>query len=396
MADVIFVFARDAGDEIYGGERSSMATAEALAAAGLDPLFIVTTNDGLTRELERRGLRYEIVPVGDPLTGLRGAGLRGFASRLLQIGSANLQTWRIVRRHRARLVHASKLNALFVAGVGGRLAHAKIIFHERAMSLRTRLPQLLGALLAHRTVTVSPSLRDHFVGDAPSPFRPYLRKRVRAIYNGFDFAAIDRFLAASSRAEARAALGVDEDDVLALLVGRIGTDKRQLEFLNDAFPSAAAGAPRLIVELVGGEESAEYGALCRQAVERRGLGDRVRWSGYLQPDEVFLRYRAADLLILPSWREGLPRAAVEGAAFGLPAVASAAVGSVDAIRQGETGYLVPVDRVAEMAPPIVALASDRALRERMGAAAAAFVRAEFSLDRNARELRELYRELTRD
>ena len=49
-----------------------------------------------------------------------------------------------------------------------------------------------------------------------------------------------------------------------------------------------------------------------------------------------------------------------------------------------------------MRTPIVALASDRALRERLGAAAAAFVRAEFSLDRNARELRELYRELTRD
>jgi len=394
MADVVFVFARDPSDEVYGGERSSIATAEALAAAGVESIFILTSDDELARELGRRGLPCEIIPVGDPLVGLRQAGLGELARRLYRLTAANLQVRRIVRRHHASLVHASKLNGLFVAGFGGRLARAKVIFHERAMSRRTRLPQLLGALLAHRTVTVSPSLRDHFVGDAPPWLRPFLRKRVRPIYNGFDFAAIDAFIAATPRAAARAALDLEDDDVYALLVGRIGTDKRQLDFLNEVLPRVVASAPRVRLELVGGNEGSDYGAACHEAVERHGLRRHVSWSGYLSPEELFARYRAADLLVLPSWREGLPRAVVEGAAFGLPAVASAAIGSVDAIRHGETGYLAPVDRIADMAPPIVALVKDGALRERLGRAGAAFVRAEFSLDRNAREVRRLYQELT--
>src|SRR5262249_17067756 len=190
--------------------------------------------------------------------------------------------------------------------------------------------QLLGAFLAHRTVTVSPSLRDHFVGDAPPLLRPFLERRARPIHHGFGFRAVDAFAAPPPRAAARATLGLDDDDVHALLVGRIGTDKRQLDFLDEVLPQVVASAPRIRVELVGGNEGSDYGAACHEAVERHRLRPHVRWSGYLQPGELFARYRAADLLVLPSWREGLPRAVVEAAAFGLPAVASAAIGSVDA------------------------------------------------------------------
>jgi glycosyltransferase involved in cell wall biosynthesis len=151
--------------------------------------------------------------------------------------------------------------------------------------------------------------------------------------------------------------------------------------------------PELEITFVGGSKDDRYLAATKAALERAGIADRVRFTGYLPKEQVFAHYRAADILVLPSEREGLPRNAVEGQAFGLPMVATAAVGTVEAVKHGETGFLVANDRVEEMVAPLVQLARDPALRARMGRAGAAHVRAEFGIERNVEEIARVYREL---
>jgi glycosyltransferase involved in cell wall biosynthesis len=76
-----------------------------------------------------------------------------------------------------------------------------------------------------------------------------------------------------------------------------------------------------------------------------------------------------DVFALPSWREGLPRSAVEAAASGLPQVLTDIRGCREVVRDGVEGFLVPVRDPVRLADAIVRLLEDPMLRRRMGVAA---------------------------
>jgi glycosyltransferase involved in cell wall biosynthesis len=379
---VVFVVVRSHVREVYGGEKSTIASAAGLAARGVRASFVTTARDDFARELEEAGLEYEVVPVGDPFTGFRGAGLFARARRLAGIARVNAAVFRAARRRRA-VVHTVAVPGFLCGFAGGLLARAPVVFHVRSApgGLRANGLEQLGMLLARRTVAVSRSLRDRLVSTGRPALRPLFAGRVLAIENGFDFGAIDAFLAREPRPERGGAR------VEALCVGGIWRRKGQLALLDEVLPRAVAEEPRLHVTLAGGASDEAYHRACVEAVRRHHLEAHVTFAGYLPREEVYRRYLAADLLVVPSEGEGLPRCAIEAQAFGLPVVATATVGNVDAVRDGETGYLVPL---AAMAGRIVALARDAPLRARLGAAGARHVRATFDLSRNIEAIRALY------
>jgi starch synthase len=89
--------------------------------------------------------------------------------------------------------------------------------------------------------------------------------------------------------------------------------------------------------------------------------------------------------------EGLPLALVEAMATGLPVIASRVSGHVDTVTDGETGVLVPVDDPAALAAAAAALLADPARARALGAAGRARARRDFSVDRMAAEVAEVYR-----
>jgi glycosyltransferase involved in cell wall biosynthesis len=78
---------------------------------------------------------------------------------------------------------------------------------------------------------------------------------------------------------------------------------------------------------------------------------------------------AADLLVLPTRREGLPNVVLEAAAMGVPSVTTTATGAIDSVADGETGILVPPDDPHALAAAISALLKDPGLRRQMGESA---------------------------
>ncbi|MCS6854651.1 MAG: glycosyltransferase, partial [Elioraea sp.] len=97
--------------------------------------------------------------------------------------------------------------------------------------------------------------------------------------------------------------------------------------------------------------------------------------------------RAADLFVLPSHFEGMPRTVAEAMMSGLPVVASAIRGTRELVVEGETGRLVPVGDVPALAAALAPLIADPSLRARYGAAARA--RAEALFDERAVIARQL-------
>jgi glycosyltransferase involved in cell wall biosynthesis len=104
-------------------------------------------------------------------------------------------------------------------------------------------------------------------------------------------------------------------------------------------------------------------------------------------------YAAADIGLLASHTEGFSNSLIEGMAAGLPMIATAVGGNLDAIIHGETGILTPVLAPERLAVAILTLAHDADLRARLGAAARATAENRFSLDACVSAYERLWREM---
>jgi glycosyltransferase involved in cell wall biosynthesis len=194
-------------------------------------------------------------------------------------------------------------------------------------------------------------------------------------------------LRAEERRVTRARLGAGDDDMLIGAVGMLRDVKRHA-LLIDAFAELVPTRPGLRLAIVG--EGPMREALERQ-VDRLGLGERVILPGAIA--DVRPLYDSFDIVASSSQSEGLPNALLEAAAAGRPIVTTAAGGSVEAVIDGVTGSVVPIDDRAALAGAIARLSSDVTLRERFGSAARAHVEATFGMERYVRQWTDLYERL---
>jgi glycosyltransferase involved in cell wall biosynthesis len=201
------------------------------------------------------------------------------------------------------------------------------------------------------------------------------RFSVRRIANGLDL----QVFRPHPRDEARRALGLDPERPVVLFSSLERNDRRKG---GDVLAGALSSLADLDFQLaVLGPEAS-------------GLGREVAALGTIRDDErLALAYAAADVFVLPALAENLPNVAVESIACGTPVVASAVGGIPDAVRDGETGLLVPPGRAPELAGAMRALLADDELRARLARQARAVAEAEFAAERESGEYAALYEEL---
>jgi len=127
----------------------------------------------------------------------------------------------------------------------------------------------------------------------------------------------------------------------------------------------AAGADCFLL-VVGPMETAGDVELERELADMRGNG-RFRLTGYDPRPENILAI--ADVLCLPSYREGFGNVIIEAGVMGIPAVGTSIVGLTDSIVHSETGLLVPPKNAPALADALLLLLRDKELRRRLGQAA---------------------------
>lgn len=166
-------------------------------------------------------------------------------------------------------------------------------------------------------------------------------RAIRVQHNGID---PDRF-AVMDRVEARRKLGLPLDRQITLYVGNLKPDKGVLDLLEAARSMAADGGEMPLVVYVGGGSGHEPLAA---GIARHGLGEAVRLAGPRPHDEIPAWIAAADLLCLPSHREGCPNVVLEALACGRPVVASR-VGAVPEFVDDRSGFVVEPGEPSELA-----------------------------------------------
>jgi len=153
-----------------------------------------------------------------------------------------------------------------------------------------------------------------------------------------------------------------------LYVGRLKRYKG-VEIALRALWEARRTRPDLTLEIAGhGDDRPRLESMARAL----GLGDAVRFLGFVREDEKRRLLRRAWAVVFPSPKEGWGISNVEAAACGTPALASDSPGLRESVRHGETGYLVPHGDAAALAERMLALAADAGLVARLGRAARAF------------------------
>ena len=124
--------------------------------------------------------------------------------------------------------------------------------------------------------------------------------------------------------------------------------------------------PAVRLVLVGkGDDQPRLEALARTL----GIAQVVTFAGYISEEVKIQWLHRAHAVIYPSPKEGWGLSAIEAAACGTPVLASDSEGLRDAVRHGETGFLIPHSDVEAWTRRMTEILSDAPLRARMGAAA---------------------------
>lgn len=288
-----------------------------------------------------------------------------------------------IRRLRPDVIHASTPKAALLGIVSAKLTKVPVkIFLLRNLQLSTtsaikrplvRITYQITAYFADQVLAVSHSLRDLAAKE-----RICAHDRVRVLMggssNGVD--AIGKFNPERFSKEEtdllRKKLGLPDDCLVIGFVGRLATIKGLVE-LAAAWRTLTEQRSDIRLLLLGRfDDNYSLPAKVRSALE----GDpTVHLTG--QVPETAAYFRLMDVVVLPSYREGLPNALLEAAAMELPVVTTRALGCVDAIEDGVTGKLIPLADADSLASAIAEYCEHPTLRHQHGIAGRKRVLREF-------------------
>jgi glycosyltransferase involved in cell wall biosynthesis len=177
----------------------------------------------------------------------------------------------------------------------------------------------------------------------------------------------------------------DDDERMAFHVGRIVYEKG-LHVLLDAWPLVCSKVrARLVIAGTG-----EYLEPLKARAASLGLGDRVRFTGFIANDDRDRLYHAADLAVFPSLYEPFGIVALEALANACPLVVSDAGGLAEVVQHGATGLVAPMDDPGALADAIVAALSRPDMARARAAAGLRDIRDYYTWPRIACSTQEIY------
>ena len=288
---------------------------------------------------------------------------------------------RVIKEHQPHIVHTWLPTANTLGRAAALAAQVPVLIaSERAADIwKGPLRRFADRILAARTlriITNSDAVR-RFLANRIG----LSHAKISVIPNGLDLAEFDA--AAALHPES-----ATPDTAGELIIGTVGRLEPQkgMKYLIDAFAQLPHHRHPAQLWIIG---SGPDERMLRNRAQLAGVLERVKFLG--QRSDVPALLSHFDLFVLPSLWEGLPNAVLEAMAASRAVVATAVHGTVEAVEQEKTGFLVPAGDPDALAGAMEKLLGDPNLRQAFGTAGRHKVAAEFSMERMVSETQAVYR-----
>jgi glycosyltransferase involved in cell wall biosynthesis len=387
----LYVVCNRPGDPLGGAEEMLLEILRRAQDNGRERSLVVAAGEGVFTDACRQlGLDPILVPMRMPPLMLPvdlGAVLP-FAWHALQ-SIRHLR--RVIRRQGADVVFSVTRTSNLYAGIAGRLTGRRVVFHMHDVS-QSRPALLLHSRLvrhcAHHVIAVSHHVLDAYRDQGYELDPP----KTDVIYNGID---LDRFSPCPEAAAARRREMFPEGNYpIVTIVGRVSRFKGLEDFVRaarlvaDEYPQARF----LIVGRIW-QRDLPWQETFDNLILDLGLSDHIVQLGHRSdvPDLMAV----SNVIVLASWFESFGLSLVQGMAMAKPVVATRCGGPEEIVREGETGFLVPVREPSALADRILTLAREPDLAQQMGMAGRRRAADLFDVERFARQMLDFQAKVAR-
>ncbi len=391
--DVIFVI-HQIGTGADGGIQS---ISEILfSTPQLNKLIVTNLSTKASARWEQHG-KVEIWSMGEAQHSDHNRGLRYRAGQIYSRVLNNIKMAWLVRRQGVRVVHCNDHRSFWNSVFGAKLAGARVILNVRDTmrpGARSHFMWRMALRLCDRFLVLSQEMIDSW----KDSLKPVSLASAQSIKFDFLYSIVDPqtcfSVDSSRRIELREGLRISDSQMAIAYVGRVEPKKAQLPFIGRVIPKVVESVPDAHIYIVGdyNPDIDPYAARCRDEVAKQGVSSATTFVGY--SPRVADWYRACDLLVLASEREGLPRCVIEGLACGVPVVSFDVCSVREILEEHHCGYVVSQGDYDGLADIMRHVLQSPAERERLHIVGPKVANSLFRADVNARIYMDMVRKLS--
>lgn len=337
--------------------------------------------------------QYEIVIICTRISGPFVEYFHAKGIRIVEVGrltssfkwSVHKNVRRVIREFKPHIIHGAVFEGVTMAALNGFWCGVPVRLIEETSDPQTRskkasfLLKFL-AILAHKIVAISPSVRDYLIEEAGIP-----QHKVRLINNGVN---IPRLVEKPEVEDVKNTYGITAKYFVVGSAGRIRDDQKAFSDLIKAMDLIRESHADVRLMIVGEGPDRQ---LLTDMANGMGLDDRVIWPGYQNDMAPF--YETMDTFAIVSNREGFGLVAAEAMLHGLPVIATKVGGLNTIVVDQKTGFLVDRKSPDQIAEAIKGLYNDDRLVESMGKQGYERALKEFSAEVYVKKVEALYKEL---
>lgn len=302
----------------------------------------------------------------------------------------------LLKKQKIDVLNTHNAIACWYGNIAAKIANIPVVFTLRnnqrenyKLLLKKRYQFQIAIMLdrftmrvADKIVAVSQRLEKFYIENEGIP-----KEKIITIDNAIDLETIEQFKKNYDRENFRTGMGIGRDIIVIGIVGDL-VERKGHACLIEAARIILKTNDKVVFLIVG------EGPLKENLIEKINnyfILNHFIFTGHVK--NVFHYVAAMDIFVLPSFAEGISRALMESMAMGMPAVCSNIDGNLEAVVDGETGFIFPVNNHDALADKLLFLIRNEEVRKEMGGRARARVKEKFDMRNLTRKYEELYTEL---
>jgi glycosyltransferase involved in cell wall biosynthesis len=184
---------------------------------------------------------------------------------------------------------------------------------------------------------------------------------------------------------------ISKEKVRVILPARMLIDKGVIEFIEAAKRIKRKVDAKAEFVLAGDCDTVNLAGISEEQIKEMTDHPYIQWIGFQK--NMFQIIKEADIVVLPSYREGLPKSLIEACAVGRPVITTDTQGCRECVIENNNGYLVPVKDMEILSQRMETLINDAEKRKQMGKNSRLLAEREFSVDQVIEKHLDIYTEI---